>query len=161
MSSSPVAAQLLPLGPPELVSASTGAFEVRKEWDEYEVGWELRFAPRRFRLLPRFVPDAIPVTGAMASSRGILYVYGGLRWDLPLGERWVFSPGSAAGVYYRGDGKDLGGPLEFRSHLELAFRLPGDARLGLCLYHLSNAGILGFNPGSESLVLTYSAKLRR
>lgn len=159
--SHPAAGQLLPLGPPESVSASTGAFEVRKTLDEYETGWELRFAPRRFGLLPGWAPDLIPVAGAMATSRGALLAYGGFRFDYPLGKRWVLSPGWATTLYYRGEGKDLGGALEFRSHVEVAYRLPGDARVGLCLYHLSNAGLLGFNPGSESLVLTYTARLRR
>ena len=159
----PAAGQLLPLGPPESVSASTGAFEVRKTLDEYETGWEVRFAPRRFSLLPRWAPDLIPVTGAMATSRGILYAYGGFRMEIPLGDRWVGSGGWASGLYYPGDGdgKDLGGAFEFRTHLELAYRLPGESRLGLCLYHLSNAHLFSFNPGSESLVLTYSARLRK
>lgn len=161
LSLSPVAGQILPPGSPEYVSASTGAFEVRKTLDEYETGWEVRFAPRRFQLLPRWAPDLIPVAGAMATSRGALLAYGGFRFDHPLGRRWVLSPGWAATLYHRGDGKDLGGALQFRSHVELAYRLPGDTRLGLCLYHLSNAGLLGFNPGSESLVLTYSARLRK
>lgn len=157
---SPVSGQLLA---PEYVSASTGAFEVRKTLDEYEAGWELRFAPRRFQLLPGWSPELIPVAGGMATSRGALLVYGGFRLDYELGRRWVFSPGWAGTLYYRGEGegKDLGGALEFRTQVELAYRLPNDARVGLCLYHLSNAGILGFNPGSESLVVTYSTRLRR
>jgi hypothetical protein len=157
----PAAGQLLPLGPPEYVSASSGAFEVRKTLDEYETGWEVRFAPRRFKLLPAWAPDLIPVTGAMATSRGILYAYGGFRMEIPLGGRWVGSGGWASGLYYPGDGdgKDLGGAFEFRTHLELAYRLPGESRVGLCLYHLSNAHIFSFNPGSESLVLTYSARV--
>lgn len=161
LSSQPAAGQLLPLGPPEHVSASTGAFEVRKTLDEYETGWEVRFAPRRFSLLPGWAPDLIPVAGAMATSRGALLAYGGFRFDYLLGERWVLSPGWATTLYYRGESKDLGGALEFRSHVELAYRLPNEARVGLCLYHLSNAGLLDFNPGSESLVLTYSARLRK
>jgi lipid A 3-O-deacylase len=159
--SMPAAAQLLPLGPPEAVSASTGAFELRDEVDAYEAGWEVRFAARRFRLLPRWAPDMIPVAGAMANSRSILYTYAGFRFEVPLDERWLVSPGWATGLYYRGYSKNLGGVLEFRSHVELAYRLPGDSRIGLCLYHLSNGGIFDFNPGSESLVLTYSAKVRR
>lgn len=146
---------------PEYVSASTGAFEVRKTLDEYETGWEVRFAPRRLQLFPNWAPEVIPVAGGMATSRGALLAYGGFRLDYELGQRWVFSPGWATTMYYRGEGKDLGGALEFRTQVELAYRLPNDARVGLCLYHLSNAGILGFNPGSESLVLTYSARLRK
>jgi lipid A 3-O-deacylase len=157
------AGQLLPLGSPEYVSASSGTFEIRKELDEYETGWEVRFAPRRFWPLPDWAPDLIPVAGAMATSQGTLYGYGGFRMDFPWGKRWVGSTGWATGIYYPGDGggKDLGSALEFRTHLELAYRLPDESRLGLCLYHLSNGGIYHLNPGSESLLLTYSARLRK
>jgi hypothetical protein len=99
----------------------------------------------------------------MATSQGTLYGYAGYRMDFPWGKRWVGSTGWATGLYYygTGQGKDLGNVLEFRTHLELAYRLPGESRLGLCLYHLSNGGIHHLNPGSESLVLTYSARLRK
>jgi lipid A 3-O-deacylase len=147
-------------GPPELVAANLGAFEVMDGVSAYEMGWEVRFAPRRFHFLPRRVPDLIPVTGVMASSRGVIYPYVGFRVDIPLNSHWTFSPGSAAGLYYREHGKNLGGFLEFRSHAELTYRLPWDGRIGLCFYHLSNGGLFDFNPGTESLVLTYTARLR-
>ena len=159
----PAWAQLLPLGPPEFVSVSSGAFAVRdrEEGEEtYEAGWEVRFPARRLRHLRGSFPEVIPVLGAMAGSRSVLYLYGGFRLDLPLGGRWMVSPGWATGVYYRGYGMDLGNALEFRSHLELAYLLNRDARVGLCVYHLSNAGISDRNPGSESVVLTYSSRLR-
>lgn len=149
------------LGPPQHVVASSGVFEVLKTSRTYEIGMELRFAPRRFSWLPRFVPDLIPTAGTMASSQGILYVYGGFRIELSVASRWEISSGSAVGLYERAYGKNLGGPLEFRSHFELAYRLDDGSRLGLCLYHLSNAGLHEGNPGSESLVFTYSASLRR
>ncbi|HEX7184582.1 MAG TPA: acyloxyacyl hydrolase [Thermoanaerobaculia bacterium] len=149
------------LGAPEYVAASSGVFEALRNGDAREIGGELRFAPRRLKLLPRFVPDLIPVAGFMAGSQGTLYFYGGFRVDYPLGERWVATPSWGVGLYERADGKRLGGPLEFRSGIELAYRLRDGSRLGVCLYHLSNAGLFDFNPGSESLVLTYSAGLRR
>jgi lipid A 3-O-deacylase len=163
LSAHSAAGQLLPLGPPEYVSASTGTFEIRKDLDEYEAGWEVQFAPRRFWPLPSWSPDLMPVMGAMATSQGTLYGYAGFRAEFPWGKRWVGSTGWATGLYYHGtgQGKDLGNVLEFRTHLELAYRLPDESRLGLCLYHLSNGGIHHLNPGSESLLLTYSAKLRR
>jgi hypothetical protein len=146
----------------EIVS-NLGQFEVFDGGRASEVGWEARFSPRRFRLLPRFLPDAIPVTGAMASSQGTLYIYGGFRFDFPLGRRWIVTPNWAAGLYHEGKegGKELGGVVEFRSGIEFAYRLDDRSRLGLCLYHLSNGGFYDFNPGTESLLLTYSAALRR
>lgn len=156
----PLAAQPWSLGPPELVAANLGGFEILDGVSAYEIGWELRYPPRRFGFLPRWLPDPTPVVGAMASSRGVLYPYAGLRLDLPLGDRWVASPGWATGIYYRDHGKNLGGALEFRSHFELSYRLSWGGRVGLCFYHLSNGGLFEFNPGTESLVLTYSARLR-
>ena len=148
-------------GAPERVVASSGVFEPIVDGGSYEIGAELQFAPRRFRFLPDFVPDVIPAAGVMAGAQGSLYVYGGFRWELPLGQRWVFSPSWATGLYYRAPDFDLGGPLEFRSAIELSYRLRDGSRLGVCLYHLSNAGLFTQNPGSESLVVTYSAGLGR
>lgn len=160
----PLAAQLWPPGPPVAVAANAGTFEVLDSVSAYEMGWELRFAARRFRFLPSWAPDLMPTAGVMASSRGAIYPYIGFRFDVPLGDRWgsrwVVSPGSATGLYYRDRGKNLGGALEFRSHIELAYLLPGGSRFGLCFYHLSNGGLFDFNPGTESAVLTYSVKLR-
>jgi lipid A 3-O-deacylase len=154
-----LAAAPLRAGMPEVIAASAGQFDVFNKGKGVEGGWELRFAARRFPPMPRFVPDVIPMAGAMATSRGTLYVYGGFRFEVPLGKRWMASPNWAAGVYYQdGDGKDLGGGLEFRSAIELSYVLGERSRLGLCLYHLSNAGLYDFNPGSESLVLTYSVR---
>jgi hypothetical protein len=160
LAAGPLAAQTWSPGAPVAVAANAGTFEVLDSVSAYEMGWEVRFAPRRFRFLPRWAPDAMPAAGVMASSRGVIYPYAGLRFEIPLGERWVFSPGSAAGLYYRDHGKNLGGALEFRSHVELAYRLPWGGRIGVCFYHLSNGGLFDFNPGTESAVLTYTAKLR-
>jgi len=107
----PLAARSWSPGPPVLVSAHLGPFEVLDRISAYEMGWELQFARQRFSLLPHWVPKLIPTAGVMATSKGVLYSYAGVRKDIPLGGRWVFSPGVAAGIYYRGQGKDLGGAL--------------------------------------------------
>ena len=71
---------------------------------------EVRFAPRHYscgllRLLPALSPDA----GALATSDGTLYIYGGIRRDLALGDRWQLGLQFAAGLYQRDGGTDLGG----------------------------------------------------
>jgi lipid A 3-O-deacylase len=145
--------------PPVAVTASAGPFSILDGGvQRYETGWEVSFAPRPFRWVPRFLQKTNPTLGVMATSRGTLYVYGGFRYDLPLGKSWWLSPQWATGLYYRDGGRELGGPLEFRSGIELSRRIGERSRLGVMLYHLSNAGIYGYNPGSESLVLTYTAR---
>lgn len=46
--------------------------------------------------------------------------------------------------------------LEFKSFLEVAYRLTNDSRIGLRGSHLSNAGFGDRNPGADSLSLLYS-----
>jgi hypothetical protein len=140
------------------VTANSGRFAVLDEGEILEVGWELRFAARRLRWLPHWVPDAIPVAGAMATSQGSLYGYAGLRWDIPVGDDWEVSPQFAAGLYYRDAGFELGGPVEFRSGIELTRRIGERHRVGLLLYHLSNAGIYRLNPGANSRVVTFNSR---
>jgi lipid A 3-O-deacylase len=155
----PLATEPLAAEQPVSVAAGVGEVEPLAHGHGVEMAWELRFAPRRFTFLPRFVPELAPVLGSLATSKGALYAYGGFRLDVPIGEHWVFSPSWAGGLYLREGGQDLGGPFEFRTALELSYRLNADSRLGLCLHHLSNSGIFENNPGSESLLLLYSVDL--
>ncbi|HEY0514680.1 MAG TPA: acyloxyacyl hydrolase [Thermoanaerobaculia bacterium] len=140
---------------PAAVTVSAGAFNLRSA-TRPEVGGEVRFSRHRFTWLPRFIPELSPVTGAMVNSQGAFYVYGGLRADMPLSSAWELSIQFAPGVYSHGSrGFKLGGPVEFRSGIEVSRRLADRGRIGLLLFHLSNAHIYVHNPGSESLVITY------
>jgi hypothetical protein len=65
-------------------------------------------------------------------------------------------PVAAAGYFHRGAGKDLGSHLEFKTGLELAYRFDDMSRIGIAFDHISNAGLTKRNPGTESLLLTYS-----
>ena len=162
----PWAAVFLPGTParaaePVEIHASAGRFNVLNRDPLPEAGWEVSFATRRFHWLPRlprWLPDLSPAAGGMATSDGALYAYAGFRFGVPMGKSWWFAPQWAAGLYYPPPGgRSLGGPVEFRSGIELSRRMGNGARIGLLFYHLSNAGFYERNPGSESLVLTYTA----
>jgi len=134
---------------------SAGAFNVLNRVETAEGGFEVRFRPLLegtwFR--PWVLGTAV---GAMVNTDGGLYGYAGFRLEVPVGDRWLLVPQTAAGVYDRGDGKELGGSVQFRSGLELAYRLNQAHSLGAVFYHLSNAGLERPNPGSESLALVWS-----
>ena len=147
--------------PAREVGVSYGKYGIFRGQEAVEGGWEVRFAPRRFRFLPQSWPEIAPVVGGIATGRGTLYAYAGVRTDIPLEGRWVLSPNWGLGLYSFGNGRDLGGALEFRSGLEVSYRLKEGDRIGLSLYHLSNADLYRRNPGSESLVLSYTAALGR
>jgi hypothetical protein len=96
--------------------------------------------------------------GAMVTTNGAVNAHAGFSFDLPLGRAPVVRLSFAPGYYTRGQGKDLGYPLEFRSAIELGWRF-SDWRVGVELYHLSNASLAPHNPGEESLVLTLAIPL--
>lgn len=102
-----------------------------------------------------------PIVGGTISTEGSLYGYAGFDWDIPLwNSGFIFTPSLAIGAYDRnGGGQDLGGAIEFRDSLELSYEFENAHRLGLNFYHMSNASIYDSNPGSESLMVTYSVPI--
>ena len=83
-------------------------------------------------------------------------VYAGVLMDIYLGRRIVVTPTFAPGIYWQGDSKDLGYPVEFRSMLEVSYRFDNRSRLGVAFGHISNASLSKDNPGTELFLLTYS-----
>ena len=100
-----------------------------------------------------------PMGGVMGTFDGGFYAYAGVAIDIFLGRRFVLTPSFAPGLYADGGGKDLGHTVEFRSSVKLGYRFDNRARLGLELYHMSNAGLDRVNPGANALMLTYSLPL--
>ena len=135
---------------PDFLSFGMGYYDLFDDESAAEARVEYRFSEDNKIWL------FTPYVGAMATSDGATYGYGGIGVDIFFGNRWVLTPNFAAGIYGNGDGKDLGSAIEFRSGVELAYRFDNYARLGLSFTHISNAGIDERNPGVESLVLMYS-----
>jgi len=101
-----------------------------------------------------------PIVGAMGTSDISGNIYAGISLDIFFGNRLVLRPSFAPGLYTKGSkGHDLGHVIEFRSGGEIAYRFDDRSRLGLEVYHLSNARLGNKNPGEESIVLTYSIPL--
>lgn len=101
-----------------------------------------------------------PTVGVLSNTDGAFYGYAGINWDLPLGIKPIYiTPGFNIGGYSKGDSKDLGYGLEFRSSIEVTYRFKNGQRLGAALSHLSNAGLGSENPGVETYQLVYSHPL--
>jgi lipid A 3-O-deacylase len=92
-------------------------------------------------------------------NRDLYYAAAGLMFDFPLGRRWRLTPSFGAGYYHvdhvRGD-LNLGHNVEFRSGLELSRQFASGHRLGLGVFHLSNAALGHHNPGTELLQLSWA-----
>jgi hypothetical protein len=121
-----------------------GAFEGRVEYRHGDKFWIFK-----------------PVIGVLATNDQAVMGYAGVLVDIYFGRRWVLTPAFTPGVYRQGDGKDLGGSIEFKSQLELSYRFDDRSRLGIGISHISNASIYDSNPGTETVFLTYSLPLGR
>jgi lipid A 3-O-deacylase len=87
------------------------------------------------------------------------FLAAGIGYEVRFGRRWVLTPTFAPGYYRKGDGKDLGSPLEFRSQIELGYEYGARHRLSIAFSHMSNAGLGRRNPGEESLTLAWQVPL--
>ncbi len=101
-----------------------------------------------------------PFIGAMATFNGSFYLYGGLSLELFFNKNLFLFPNLAAGYYNKGNGKNLGFPLEFRSGLEIGCEF-NSFRLSLIGFHISNAHLGKHNPGEESIALNFSIPLKK
>jgi len=97
-----------------------------------------------------------PLVGMEVTHRGSFYGYSGFMLDVWFGDNFIVSPNAVLGYYNKGDGRDLGYPLEFRTGLEFAYQLDDGSRLGLAAHHISNANLGGSNPGVENVTFNYS-----
>lgn len=139
-------------GDPDFLSFGVGAFDVIAG-DDRSAAFSAEYASQQRLWIFH------PIVGAMVNSDLGGNAYAGVAVDFFFGNRWVVTPSFAPGVWVRGGSKNLGYPIEFRSSIALAYRFDDRSRLGLDLYHLSNAGLDKHNPGTEVLQLVYSLPL--
>lgn len=133
---------------PDFLVLGAGAFDIFDDQTAAEFDAQFRLNTRLWIFRPQ--------VGLFVTSDSAFYGYAGLYTDFHLGDSVVLSPSFSIGGFHEGDGKDLGGALEFRSAIELAYRFENKSRLGLQFGHLSNASIYDSNPGEEFLILNYS-----
>ena len=97
-----------------------------------------------------------PSLGLSVATGGATWIGAGVQYTLK-GESPVYFQGHVMpGVYFAGDGRDIGGALQFRSGIEIGYEAASGLRLGLGFDHRSNADLDRYNPGLETLVLRLS-----
>ena len=100
-----------------------------------------------------FIGNISPITGGFITENSAAYIYTGFEWNVEMGEL-TFTPSFAPGLYHKGDGKDLGHVLEFKSEVQLSYTLSNDTRIGISYNHVSNASLGDKNPGANSYMLS-------
>lgn len=100
-----------------------------------------------------------PFAALDVNTDGGVWLGAGVAADLELTPQVILTPSFAPGLYSDGDSRDLGGALEFRTGLEVAYKFQNAHRVGLELTHRSNADIYDDNPGEESATVNWHVPL--
>ena len=95
-----------------------------------------------------------PITGALITADSAAYIYTGVQANYKAG-KMNFSPSFTPGLYSKGNGKDLGHVLEFKSELQISLDLFSNSQLGFSYNHLSNASLGTKNPGANSYMFNF------
>lgn len=116
-------------------------------------------AKLEYRFKSRWNWGLAPGIGIAKSGNGASFVFATVEKDFPLNERWVLTPSFGLGSF--DDGRDirLGNELEFRSGVKTFYQFDNKLRVGIELFHLSNAGVAERNPGTEVAFLSLSFPL--
>ena len=104
-----------------------------------------------------FLGNLSPITGALITADNAAYFYTGVQAQYSIGALNVI-PSFTPGIYEKGDGKDLGHIVEFKSEVQLSLDLPKDSQFGFSYNHLSNASLGDKNPGANSYMFNFLKK---
>ena len=137
------------------VSVYTGTFDtIDKEGDDQTtlVGIEHKNeALFRDTWIGRFSPT----TGAFVTGKSSIYLYTGVEAQYGVGPLKIL-PSFSPGYYEKGDGKDLGDVLEFKSEIKLGLDIFKDSKLSYSYSHISNNDWGDKNPGTDNQHITFS-----
>ena len=95
-----------------------------------------------------------PISGAMITQDNATMLYSGIKGNFEIGN-FIISPSLASGYYDEGDGKDLGSHLEFKSQINLGWKIGNKSNAGLSYSHISNANLGDKNPGANNIAFTF------
>ena len=101
-----------------------------------------------------FLGTLSPITGFIITENNAQYFYTGVQAQYKIGKLNVV-PSFTPGLYGKGDGKDLGHVVEFKSEVQLSFDLFSDSELGFSYNHISNASLGKKNPGANNYMFNF------
>ncbi len=104
-----------------------------------------------------FLGNLSPVTGFMLTENNAAYAYTGVQAQYNIGKLNI-NPSFTPGLYGKGDGKDLGHTIEFKSEIQFSLDLLSESELGFSYNHISNASLGDKNPGANSYMFNFLKK---
>ena len=100
------------------------------------------------------------IAGLSVGEEGETWIGFGQAWTYDFTRSVYTELHAMTGLYFDNGGFDLGGPIEFRSGIELGYRNRSGWRFGLSYDHRSNAGIYKENPGIETVAFRVTLPIR-
>ena len=104
-----------------------------------------------------FLGTLSPITGAMITADNAAYFYTGVQAQYKIG-KINLTPSFTPGIYEKGNGKDLGHVVEFKSEVQLSLNLFENSQFGMSYNHISNASLGEKNPGANSYMFNFLQK---
>ncbi len=104
-----------------------------------------------------FLGTLSPVSGALITADSAAYFYTGVQAQYKLGAINI-TPSFTPGIYEKGNGKDLGHMIEFKSEVQLSLNLFKNSEFGMSYNHISNASLGDKNPGANSYMFNFLQK---
>ncbi len=96
-----------------------------------------------------------PITGAFITGDSSVYLYTGIEGQYGVGPIKIL-PSFSPGYYEKGDGKDLGSVLEFKSEIKVGLDIFENSKLSYSYSHISNNDWGDINPGTDNQQITFS-----
>ena len=109
--------------------------------------------PNLFR--DTFLGKFKPISGAFITGNSSIYLYTGVEGQYGIGPLKIL-PSFSPGYYEKGDGKDLGSVLEFKSEIKIGLDIFENSKLSYSYSHLSNNDWGDTNPGTDNQQITFS-----
>ncbi len=137
------------------ISFYTGTFDViDKEGDDQTSLFGIEHKnPNLFR--DTFLGKFSPVSGGFMTGDNSVYMYTGVEGQYGIG-RLKILPSFTPGFYEKGNGKDLGSSLEFKSEIKLGLDIFENSKIGYSYSHISNNDWGETNPGTDNQQITFS-----
>ena len=104
-----------------------------------------------------FLGTLSPVTGFMMTADNATYAYTGIQAQYKIGKLNII-PSFTPGLYSKGDGKDLGHVVEFKTEIQISYEFSSNSELAVSYNHISNASLGNKNPGANSYMFNYIKK---
>ena len=116
------------------------------------IGLNYHLEDNDFKVLESFKIN--PVIGLFVTGKSASMFYSGFETNIGQ-DKLYLNLSSSAGLYNNGDGKDLGNMLQFKSEVNVLFKISKSADIGFGSHHISNAGLSSVNPGTNNYYLIF------